>query len=88
MNNIVDFPATDRVITEAQTDKLHADAFRDLEGRLCDCVRMAHIAGDLAANAKDVDEDMIFAIVHTFEMLEKLKADYYAAYHDEKPLEL
>jgi hypothetical protein len=71
----------------AQTDKLHADAFRDLEGRLCDYVRMAHIAGDLAANAEG-DEDMIFAIVHTFEMLKKLKADYYAAYHDEKPLEL
>ena len=40
-----------------------------------------------AANAKDVDEDMIFAIVHTFEMLKTLKVDYYAAYHGEKPLE-
>ena len=75
------------MITETQTDKLHADAFCDLEGRLCDCVRMAHIAGDLAANAEG-DEDMIFAIVHTFEMLKMLKADYYAAYHDEEPLEL
>ena len=88
MTNVVDFPVADRPITEAQQDKLHSQAFRDLEGRLCDCVRMAHIAGDLAANAKDVDEDMIFAIVHTFEMLKTLKVDYYAAYHDEKPLEL
>jgi hypothetical protein len=31
---------------------------------------------------------MIFAIVHTFEMLKTLKVDYYAAYHDEKPLGL
>jgi len=43
---------------------------------------------DTAANAKDVDEDMIFAIVHTFEMIKTLKADYYAAWHNEKALEL
>ena len=87
MSNVVDFPGTDLPITEVLVDKLHSEAFRDLEGRLCDCVRMAHIAGDMAANAKDVDEDLIFAIVHTFEMLKTLKVDYYAAYHGEKPLE-
>jgi hypothetical protein len=45
MTNVFDFPVADRPITEDQQDKLHSQAFRDLEGRLCDCVRMAHIAG-------------------------------------------
>ena len=85
--NIVEFPVPDRPITEDEQNKLHSQVILDLEGRLCDCVRMAHIAGDMAANAKDVDEDMIFAIVHTFEMLKTLKVDYYGAYHGEKPLE-
>jgi hypothetical protein len=87
MTNVVDFPAPDRPITGDQLDKRHADAFRDLEGRLCDCVRMAHIAADMAAKAEDVDEDIVFAIVHVFEMLERLKVDYYAAYEDGKPLD-
>ena len=85
---IVKFPA---LVTgpppDGRRDKRHADAFRELEGRLCDCVRMAHVAGDMAANAEDVDEDMLFAIGQTFAMIETLKVDYYAAYHGEKPLE-
>ena len=87
MNNIVEFPVSDRPITEDQVDKLHSQAFRDLEARLCDCGYMAHIARELAANAKDADEDMVFAISQTFAMIETLKVDYYAAYHGEKPLE-
>jgi len=88
MSNIVDFPVPDRPITEDQLDKLHSQAFRDFKGRLCDCVRMARIARELAANAKDADEDIVFAIGHTFAMLETLKVDYYAAYHGEKLLDV
>jgi hypothetical protein len=38
--NIVEFPAPDRPITEAEVDKLHSEAFRDLEGDVCDLERM------------------------------------------------
>lgn len=37
MNNIVEFPVPDRPITKDHVDKLHSQAFRDLEARLCDC---------------------------------------------------
>jgi hypothetical protein len=65
MSKVLDFPTLLTGPTaDGHRDRLHADAFRDLEGRLCDCVRMAHIAQDLAVNAKDADEHMAFAIVH------------------------
>jgi hypothetical protein len=87
MSNIVDFPAADRPITEGQIENLHSQAFRDLEGRLCDCISMAIIARQLAANEKDANNEMVFAVAHAAEMLEALKVDYYAAYHGENPLE-
>jgi hypothetical protein len=48
---------------------------------------MAVIARCLAANAVIEDEDLLFAIGHTADMLQALKTDYYAAYHGEKPLD-
>jgi len=45
---IVEFPGREppaEGYSEQYVDKLHSEAFRDLEGRLCDCVRIAHIAG-------------------------------------------
>ena len=86
-NNIVDFPVPDRPITEDQIDKLHSEAFRDLEGRLCACVHMAVIARQLAMAVEVDDEDLLFAIGHAAEMVEALKVDYYAAWHNEKPIE-
>jgi hypothetical protein len=50
MNNIVDFPVADRPITEDQQNKLHSEAFRDLEGEVCDLDRMGEIANDLIMN--------------------------------------
>jgi hypothetical protein len=87
MNNVVDFPIADRPITEAQVDKLHSEAFRDLEGRLCDCVHMANIAAQLMCNHATTDGNLAFAVYNTERMLTVLKADYHAAYHGEKPLE-
>jgi hypothetical protein len=37
MSNIVEFPIADRPITESEIDKLHSEAFRDLEPGICDC---------------------------------------------------
>jgi hypothetical protein len=36
--------------------------------------------------AKDdgTDRELVFAVVHVLEMLDALKAGYYAAWHDEK----
>jgi hypothetical protein len=44
MSNIVEFPTVDRPVTEDEVDKIHAEAFRDLEGRIDDCAIMASIA--------------------------------------------
>ncbi len=47
MSNVVEFPIADRPITESDIDKLHSEAFRDLEGEVCDLERMGQIAQDL-----------------------------------------
>jgi hypothetical protein len=45
MSDITEFPGSpNRPTTEDETDKLHAEAFRVLEGRISDCVIMAGIA--------------------------------------------
>jgi hypothetical protein len=36
MSNIVEFPVLDRPVTEDEIDKLHSQAFRDLEGLIFD----------------------------------------------------
>jgi hypothetical protein len=82
-DNIVDFPAADRPITESEIDKLHSQAFRDLEEKICDCVSMAKIAADQIHDFKTEDRELVFAVAHTWELLAKLKTDYYAAWHDE-----
>jgi hypothetical protein len=86
-DNIVDFPLSDRPITEAEVDTLHSQAFRDLESRICDCVSMAKIAADAVMELKTQDRELVFAVAHSFEMLNTLKVDYYAAFHGEKPIE-
>lgn len=87
MDNIVEFPAADRQITESEIDKLHSKAFRDLEPKICDCVSMAKIAADNVMNIRTDDRELVFAVAHVFEMLDALKADYYAAWHNEKAIE-
>jgi len=66
----------------------HARAFRDLEGRLSDCETMAGIGSQIIANARGVDGEVVFVVTHTRDMLTKLKADYYAAYHGERDMPL
>jgi hypothetical protein len=81
-STIIEFPIADRQVTESEIDKLHSEAFRDLEPRICDCVSMAKIA---AQNVMDInDRELVFAVAHVFEMLTALKADYCAAWHGEK----
>jgi hypothetical protein len=70
--------------SEAETDRLQAQAFRDLEGRIGDCVIMASIAVQIAEYAIEgrsaTAEKAMFAVFHVAEMLKKLNKDYLAVY--------
>ena len=81
MSNIVEFPIADRPITESEIDKLHSEAFRDLEPSICDCESMAKIAAQIAMNTKTEDRELV---VHAMELLTALKKNYYAAWHGER----
>jgi hypothetical protein len=74
--------------SEEYVDKLHAEAFRDLEGRIDDCAIMASIALQMVVPAiggrEDKHEKAMFAVFEVAKMLKKLKADYQAMWHGEK----
>jgi hypothetical protein len=70
-------PAPFEAAPKSGTD-LHAQAFRDIEPEICDCVRMGYIAAQLIMNN---DEAAPFAVGHLYEMLRRFKQEYYAAYH-------
>jgi hypothetical protein len=83
--SVIEFPAADRPITESEIDKLHSEAFRDLEPEICDCTTMAKIAAQMVLAADDgTNSELVFAVCHVSEMLTALKANYYAAWHGEK----
>ena len=96
MSEIVQFPATvptqhvhtDSPITEDDLDQRHAEAFRDMEGRIDDCRLMAIIALEMAERAiagrEDKHEKAMFAVFEVAKMLKKLKADYQAMWHGER----
>ena len=71
-------------IAETDIETRHAEAFRDLENRLMDCVSMSKIAFDQICEHKTEDRELVFAVAHTWELLEKLKKDYYASYADDR----
>jgi hypothetical protein len=69
---------------QSEIDKLHSEAFRNLEPSICDCESMAKIAAQITMNTKTEDRELVFAVVHAMEMLTALKTNYYAAWHGEK----
>jgi hypothetical protein len=87
MSNVVPFPHEQRPLLEAEIDRLHSAAFRNLEGGISDCVVMASIALELAERAikgrQNKHEKAMFAVFEVARMLKRLKADYHAAWHDE-----
>jgi len=80
MSNIVDFSRPDKPTTEDEIDKLHSEAFRDLEGHIGDCVTMSSFASERMANIRCDDERLAFAVFHTHEMLLNLQKYYKAAW--------
>ncbi len=75
---------SDRPITEREIDKLHSEAFRNLEPGICDCACMAQIAAQIVTNEAGLSGELVFAVTHVYEMLTALKTNYYAAWHGEK----
>jgi len=57
MSNIFEFPVADRPVTEDEIAKLHAEAFRDLEGRISDCLWMSVIALEMVERAIEGRDD-------------------------------
>jgi hypothetical protein len=85
--DVVSFPGDglpDRPIPEAEVDKLHGDAFRDLEMSLRDCVRMSEIAAEMISGAKIDDTPLNFAVFHLAELLTRLEKEYDARWHGER----
>ncbi len=89
MSNVVDFPAADRPITEDQQTKLHSEAFRDLEGEVCDLDRMGEIANDLIMNCSAREDGFhnlelaTFAVWQLAKMLKEFRGNYYKRWHGE-----
>jgi hypothetical protein len=70
--------------SELDNDTIHAEAFRDLEGRISDCVIMAEIAAQMAGpeleGRDDKKEMALFSAIQVVRMLRKLQKDYAAVY--------
>src|ERR1700682_2242020 len=93
MSSIIEFPGREpppEGHSEQYIDKLHSDAFRDLEGEVCDLDRMGEIANDLIMNCAAREDSYhnlelaTFAVWQLAKMLKEFRASYYAAWHDEK----
>jgi hypothetical protein len=57
----------------ASEDQRHAEAFRDLEPHIRDCVEMSKIAAQMMGYARCDDEGLAFAVFHLHEMLLNLQ---------------
>jgi hypothetical protein len=80
-----------REITKQEVDRLHSKNFRDLEGRISDCVIMAAIALEMAmpviVGTEPKHEKAQFAICKAAQMLKELQVDYQADWHGEIDLD-
>ncbi|MET4242707.1 hypothetical protein [Bradyrhizobium sp. RT10b] len=84
MSNVIEL-----VPDRAAIEKLHAKAFRNLEGDVCDIDRMGEITERLVADwCQDVTHERSlelanFAVQHLADMLREFKKGYFAAWHRE-----
>jgi hypothetical protein len=85
--DVISFPGDglpDQQWSEAEVDKLHGNAFRDLEMSLRDCVRMGKITTEMIMRANREDKSLTFAAAHLAHMLMKLEEEYDTRWHDER----
>jgi hypothetical protein len=93
MTEIITFPGAplpDQPITEADVDKLHSTAFRDMEGEVCDLERMSEIAQQMIMQCTAREGEGLrelelahFAILELAKMLREFRANYYKRWHGE-----
>jgi hypothetical protein len=87
--SVIEFPGHDRPITKDEIDKLHSEAFRDLEGAVCDLERAGAIARDLIMECAAREDSFrqlelaTFAVSQVARLAEEFKEDYYKRYHGE-----
>jgi hypothetical protein len=87
VTTVIEFPGAEPPpggYSKEPVNRVHADAFRELESNLRDCVRMGEIAAELMLNAKVEDDSLRFAVFHTTEMLMRLEKEYDARWNDER----
>jgi hypothetical protein len=88
-STIIEFPTADRPITEGEIEKLHCQAFRDLEGAVCDLERAGAIARDLITECAAREDSFRqlelaqFAVWQVAKLAEEFKQDYYKRWHGE-----
>lgn len=92
MSDVIElFPRSERQWTESEVDKVHAEAFRDLEGEIHSVWCASEIAqnyiqqcgpADTAANRQAL-EVATFAIRQLGELIELLKSNYDKRWHNE-----
>jgi hypothetical protein len=83
MSEIVQFPGSaekpEREWSEQEVDKIHGQAFRDLEGPISDCASMVQITAQLMSQFDNGEYPHVcFAVFHLNDMLRELKKTYYA----------
>ena len=78
MSNVVEYPTTEKPITEDEIDSPLRSISRSGKWDLRLCVHMASIAVQMAEHAIEPEKAM-FAVFQVAVVLKKLKADYYAA---------
>jgi hypothetical protein len=92
MSDVVPFPGampTSEVHTQRDDNAVHAEAFRDLEGEVCDLDRMGEIAQNLIMNCAaegDAFHDLelaVFAVWQMAKMAKEFRANYQKRYHGE-----
>jgi hypothetical protein len=92
MTDVIPFPSAapaPEVLTELDPNKAHAEAFRDIEGEVCDLDRMGEIARDLIMNCaakEDSFHDLelaTFAVWQLAKMAKEFRDNYQKRYHGE-----
>ena len=90
MADVVQFPgsASDRALND-DSDRRFAEAFRDLEGDVCDLERMGAIAQDLIMECFAREDSLrqlelaTFAVWQLAKMTREFKESYFKRYHGE-----
>src|ERR1039457_6857364 len=92
MADVVQFPgetSTPEANTERDVNEIQAQAFRDLEGDVCDLERMGHIARDLMMECSAREDGLrqlelaTFAVWQLAKMTREFKESYFKRYHGE-----